>query len=72
MDVVRYKYLNPLAPSCPLVLVVGVVLLWAGSRVAWKAKGGPKPLGLVLGEAVLVIVAVFLIGLMLLAIASFV
>ena len=71
MDVVRYKYLNPLAPSCPLVLVVGVVLLWAGSRVAWKAKGGPKPLGLVLGEAVLVIVALLFIGLLLFGTAPF-
>ncbi len=65
MDVVRYKYLDLMSASCALLMVTGVVLLWAGSRVTWKAKGGPKPMGLSLGEALLVIVAILLIWRML-------
>jgi hypothetical protein len=71
MDVVRYKYLDWLALLLPVFMVTGVVLLWAGSRLKWRAKGGPKPMGLIIGEAVLLIVAVLLIGLMLLAPAHF-
>jgi hypothetical protein len=67
MDVVRYKYLVWMSVSCPLFTLTGFVLLWAGSRLEWKAKGGPKPLGLTLGEALLVIVALLIIGLMLIA-----
>jgi hypothetical protein len=37
----------------------------------WKVKGGPKPTGLIIGEFVLLIVAVYLLGLMLLAIVGF-
>jgi prepilin-type processing-associated H-X9-DG protein len=70
-DVVRCIYLDWLAPLCPVVLVFGIVLLWIGSRVTWKAKGGPKPMGLVLGEALLVSVLLLLIGLMLLATVHF-
>jgi hypothetical protein len=71
MDVVRDKYLDWLVLLFPWFMVPGAVLLWAGSRLKWKAKGGPKPTGLVIGEAVLLIVAVFLIGLLLLAIVDF-
>ena len=52
-------------------MVIGLVLLWVGSRVAWKAKGGPKPKGLIIGEALLLILAVLLIGLILLGTAHF-
>jgi hypothetical protein len=38
---------------------------------AWKAKGGPKPKGPILGEALFVIVALLLIGLMLIGTAHF-
>jgi hypothetical protein len=72
MEVVRHEYLAWMSISCPAFMLTGVVLLWAGSRVAWKAKGGPKPRGLVLGEVLLLIALLLLIGLMLLAIASFV
>lgn len=71
MDVVRYKYLDWIFAICPVFMVSGVVLLWAGSRLNWKAKGGPKPRGLVIGEVVLLFVAVLIIGLMLLAILGF-
>jgi hypothetical protein len=71
MDVVRDKYLDWLELFFPWLMVPGVVLLWAGSRLRWKAKGGPKPTGLIIGEVVLLIVAIFLIGLVLLAIADF-
>ncbi len=46
LDFMRHKYLDWIATSCPLFMLTGVVLLWAGSRVTWMAKGGPKPLGL--------------------------
>ena len=71
LDVVRYKYLDWLAPRNPVVMVIGLVLLWAGSRLTWKAKGGPKPLGVIITEAMLLIVAILLIGLMLIVIAGF-
>jgi len=71
MDVVRDKYLDWMSAIYPVFMVTGVVLLWAGSRLKWKAKGGPKPMGLIIGEAVLLIVLVFLLGLVLLAIAGF-
>ena len=71
MEVVRYRYLDWMSMSCPVFMLTGVVLLWAGSRVTWKAKGGPKPLGLILGEIFLVFVVLFLIVLMLLGTASF-
>ena len=69
MEVVRSKYLDWLALLLPVFMVSGVVLLWAGSRLKWKAKGGPKPIGLTIGEVILLILAVLLIGLMLLATA---
>jgi hypothetical protein len=69
--VVRDKYLDWMSAIYPVFMVTGVVLLWAGSRLRWKAKGGPKPRGLIIGEAVLLIVLVFLLGLVLLAIAGF-
>jgi hypothetical protein len=65
MDVVRCNYLDWMSAIGPLFMVGGVVLLWAGSRVAWKAKGGPKPRGLVLGEAMLLIVALLFIWILL-------
>jgi hypothetical protein len=64
MDVVSSKYLEWLALLLPVFMVSGLVLLWAGSRLKWKAKGGPKPIGLTIGEALLLIVAVLLIYLM--------
>jgi hypothetical protein len=67
MEAVRHKYLGWISAICPLCMLTGVVLLWGGSRLAWKAKGGPKPLGLALGEALLLIMALFLIVLVLLA-----
>ena len=69
MEVVRSMYLDWPALLLPVFLVSGVVLLWAGSRLKWKAKGGPKPIALTIGEAVLLILALLLIGLMLLATA---
>ena len=54
-----------------MVLLLGLILLWAGSRLKWEAKGGPKPLGLILGEALLLIVAVLLLGLILFGTALF-
>ena len=45
MDLVRHKYLDRVSLRCPVVMVTGLVLLWAGSRLTWKAKGGPKPMG---------------------------
>jgi len=69
MDVVRYKYLDWMSASCPVFMVTGIVLLWVGSRVTWKAKGGPKPMGLILGEVILLIVALLLVVLMLIGTA---
>jgi hypothetical protein len=66
MEVVRHNYLDWLSAIYPLFMVTGVVLLWGGSRVTWKAKRGPKPLGLSLGEALLVIVVILIISLILL------
>ena len=71
MDAVRYRYLGWMSMSYPVFMVSGLVLLWAGSRVTWKAKGGPKPIGLILGEALLVILALLVIVLMLLPTARF-
>jgi hypothetical protein len=71
MEVVRSKYLDWLALLFPVFMVTGVVLLWAGSRLKWKAKGGPKPIGLTIGEVMLLILAVLLIALMLNAPAFF-
>ena len=71
MDAVRYRYLEWMSMSFPVFMVSGLVLLWAGSRLKWKAKRGPKPLGLILGEAWLVILALLIIALMLNAPAYF-
>ena len=71
MDVVRHKPQYWMSKSCPVFMVTGLVLLWAGSRVRWKGKGVPKPMGLILGEALLVIVALFLIWHMLVGTAYF-
>ena len=65
MDVVRNEFLEPLASACPVVLVIGLVLLWVGSRLKWEARGGPKPQGLILGEVLLLILAILIIGLLL-------
>jgi hypothetical protein len=65
MDLVRCEYLDWLALRFPVVLAIGLALLCAGSRLKWKAKGGPKPMGLILGEVLLVIVGVLVIGQML-------
>ena len=70
MEIVRHKYLDWMSMSCPVFMVTGVVLLWAGIRVEWKAKGGPKPRGLVFGEAMLLIVALLFIWIMLAAITQ--
>lgn len=43
-DVVRYNYLSWMSLSCPVFMGTGVMLLWAGSRLRSKAKGGQKPL----------------------------
>jgi hypothetical protein len=61
MEVVRHEHVKWLARVWPLALLIRVVLLWAGSRVTWKAKGGPKPKGLLLGELFLVLVALLFI-----------
>lgn len=53
------------------VMVIGLVLLWVGSRVTWRAKGTPKPMPVILGEAILLILAVLFIGLMLISIIHF-
>lgn len=71
MNLVRDQYLDWLALRFPVVLVIGLVLLWAGSRVRWKAKGGPKPLGLALGEPLLLIVALLLVALLLIGLMLF-
>jgi hypothetical protein len=71
MDVVRDKYLDWWELLFPWFMVTGVVLLWAGSRLKWKAKGGPKPRGLVIGEAVLLFVALLILTLMLMGAAHF-
>jgi hypothetical protein len=71
MDVVRHKYLDWMSAIYPVSMITGIVLLWAGSRVKWKVKGGPKPVGLIVPEVVLLMVALYLLGLMLLAILSF-
>ena len=65
MDVLRDKVLEPLVTAFPVILVAGLVLLWVGSRLKWQAKGGPKPQGLILGEVLLLILAILLIGLIL-------
>jgi RsiW-degrading membrane proteinase PrsW (M82 family) len=63
MGLVRHKYLDWLAVRFDVVLVIGFVFLWAGSRLTWEARGGPKPLGLIIGEALLVILALLIITL---------
>jgi hypothetical protein len=70
-DLVRYIYLNRLYPPALTVLLIGVVLLWAGSRLTSGAKGDPRPLGVIFGEALLLIVAVLLIGLILIGTSHF-
>jgi hypothetical protein len=65
MDVVRCNYLDWMSVIGLLFMVSGVVLFWVGGRLEWKAKGGPKPRGLVLGEVLLVILALLIIALML-------
>jgi hypothetical protein len=71
MDFVRDKYLDCLQVLFPWFMVTGVVLLWAGSRLKWKAKSGPKPRGLVIGEAFLLFVALLILTLMLMGVADF-
>jgi hypothetical protein len=71
LDVVRHEYLDWLAVRYPVVLVIGFVFLWAGSRLTWEARGGPKPLGLIIGEALLLIVALLFLGFMLIGTAYF-
>jgi hypothetical protein len=71
LDVLRYKVLEPLATAYPVIPVAGLVLLWVGSRLRWEAKGGPKPRGLILGEVLLLILAILLIGLLLCGTARF-
>jgi hypothetical protein len=71
MAVVWYKYVVWMSLICPVFMVTGVVLLWVGSRARWNAKGGPKPLGLIIGEMLLALVALLLIVLMLNAPAHF-
>ena len=71
VDLVRYKYLNRVSPPGLTVMVIGLVLLWAGSRLTWEAKGVPKPIGVIIDEALLLFVALLLIGLMLLGTAHF-
>ena len=69
VDLVRYKYLYRVSSHGLTVMVIGLILLWTGSRLTWEAKGVPRPIGVIIGEALLLIVAVLLIGLMLLATA---
>ncbi|MCX6928536.1 MAG: hypothetical protein NT154_35805 [Verrucomicrobia bacterium] len=71
MDLVRYKYSNRVSSPGLTVMVIGVVLLWVGSRLSWEAKGARKPLGVIIVEAMLVIVALLLLGLMLVGTAHF-
>lgn len=71
LDLVRYNHLSRPSSRGLTAMVIGLVLLCVGSRVAWKAKGGPKPKGLIIGEALLLILAVLLIGLMLIGTAHF-
>jgi hypothetical protein len=71
MDLMRYKYLNRVSPPGLTVMVIGLVLLWVGSRLTSEAKGGPRPIGVIIGEALLLIVALLLIGLMLIGTAHF-
>jgi hypothetical protein len=52
-------------------LVIGLILLWVGTRLKSEAKAAPKPLGVIIDVAMLLIVAMVLIGLMLLAIVGF-
>ena len=55
----------PGVPTGLTVMVIGVVLLWIGSRLTSAAKGDPRPLSVIIGEALLLIAALLLIGLML-------
>jgi hypothetical protein len=68
---VRYKYLYRVSSGGVTVMVIGLVLLWAGSRLTWEAKGTLKSIGVIIGEALLLIVALLLIGLMLIGTAHF-
>jgi prepilin-type processing-associated H-X9-DG protein len=71
MEIVRRKYSAWMAVICRVFMVSGVVLLWAGSRLKWKAKGGPKPIGLIIGEFILLTVVVLLAAFMLFTIVGF-
>ena len=71
MDLVRSRYLRQVSPPGLTVMVIGVVLLWIGSRLSSAAKGAPRPLSVIIGEALLLIVALLLIGLMLIGTARF-
>ena len=71
LDLLRYNYLSRVSSRGLTVMVIGLVLLWAGSRLTWEAKGTLKPIGVIIGEAMLLIVAVLLIGLMLIGTAHF-
>jgi prepilin-type processing-associated H-X9-DG protein len=68
MDVVRV-YRNRLSSRCPVVLVMGLVLLWAGSRLRFEAKRAPRPLGVIIDAAMVLVLAVLLVGLALVATA---
>jgi hypothetical protein len=71
LDLLRYNYLSRVSSHGLTVMVIGLVLLWVGSRLTWEAKGHPRPLGVILGEALLLLVALLLIGLMLIGTAHF-
>ena len=70
-EVVRDNYLDWISEICRGFMPIGVVLLWVGNRETWKAKGGPKPRGLIMGEALLVIVALLFIVMQLVGMVCF-
>ena len=71
IDLMRYNTQSWFSPVGLEVMVTGLVLLWVGSRLTWRSKGGPRPKGLILGEAILLILAVLLLGLLLVGTAHF-
>jgi hypothetical protein len=71
IDLMRYNIQSWFSPVGLEVMVIGLVLLWAGSRLTSEAKGGRRSLGLIIGEALLLILAMLLIGLMLIGTAHF-
>jgi len=71
MDLVWYDYRDRLSSRCPVVLAIGLVLLWVGTRLKSESKAAPKPLGVIIDVAMLLIVAMVLIGLILLTIVGF-